>query len=164
MADSSLSSGGYVFKPHERPFLAGSPATPDHPTARKAGYLLIGIYLAVLGGFQNGLLLANLTGLQGHLSLSAVESGWVTVAYNMTNALMSILLFKLRQQFGIQRFVRVAMGALLLANFVQLFDAGYQIELVSRGISGIAATLEGAILMAAVHDDATIFDAATTAG
>jgi hypothetical protein len=58
----------------------------------------------------------------------------------MTNACMSILLFKLRQQFGIQRFVRIAMATLLLANFVQLFDAGYRIELVSRGISGIAAS------------------------
>ena len=56
--------GDYVFKPHERPFLAGSPATPDHPARRKLGYLLIGIYLAILGGFQNGLLLANLPGLQ----------------------------------------------------------------------------------------------------
>jgi MFS family permease len=129
-----------VFKPHERPFLAGSPATPDHPARRKLGYLLIGIYLAILGGFQNGLLLANLPGLQGHLALTSVEAGWVTVAYNMTNACMSILLFKLRQQFGIQRFVRIAMATLLLANFVQLFDAGYRIELVSRGISGIAAS------------------------
>ncbi|GLI96188.1 MFS transporter [Sphingobium sp. BS19] len=132
--------GDYVFKPHERPFLAGSPATPDHPARRKLGYLLIGIYLAILGGFQNGLLLANLPGLQGHLALTSVEAGWVTVAYNMTNACMSILLFKLRQQFGIQRFVRIAMATLLLANFVQLFDAGYRIELVSRGISGIAAS------------------------
>ena len=129
-----------MFKPHERPFLAGSPATPDHPARRKLGYLLIGIYLAILGGFQNGLLLANLPGLQGHLALTSVEAGWVTVAYNMTNACMSILLFKLRQQFGIQRFVRIAMATLLLANFVQLFDAGYRIELVSRGISGIAAS------------------------
>ena len=32
--------GDYVFKPHERPFLAGSPATPDHPARRKLGYLL----------------------------------------------------------------------------------------------------------------------------
>ena len=140
MTEAARPSGGYVFKPHERPILAGSPATPDHPAERKAGYLLIGVYLAVLGGLQNGLLLANLPVLQGHLALTPVESGWVTVAYNMTNACMSILLFKLRQQFGIQRFVRISIATLLLANFVQLFDAGYQIELVSRGISGIAAS------------------------
>ena len=139
MADGSA-SGGYVYKPHERPIMPGSPANPDHPGRRKLFYLLIGFYLAIVGGFQNGLLLANLTVLQGHLDLTPVESGWVTAVYSMTNACMSILLFKVRQEFGIQRFVRATMWALLLANFLQLFDAGYRLELVSRGISGIAAS------------------------
>lgn len=135
-----MADGGYVFKPHERPFMPGSPASPDHPVLRKVGYLLIGLYLAIVGGFQNGLLLANLTAMQGHLGLTPVDSGWVTVAYNMTNACMSILLYKSRQQFGIQRFVRAMMLALLLANFLQLFDAGYRMELLARGVGGIAAS------------------------
>ncbi|MGV1684693.1 MFS transporter [Sphingopyxis sp. NJF-3] len=142
MADPAAPNptGGYVFKPHERPFMPGSPASPDHPVRRKAFYFLIGLYLAIVGGFQNGLLIANLTAMQGHLDLTPVDAGWVTVAYNMTNACMSILLYKSRQQFGIQRFVRAMMLALLLANFLQLFDAGYRMELVARGVSGIAAS------------------------
>jgi len=130
----------YVFKPHERPFMPGSPASPDHPVRRKIGYFFIGLYLAIVGGFTNGLLIANLTSIQGHMDLTPAEGGWVTVAYNMTNACMSILLYKSRQQFGIQRFVRVIMIALLVANFLQLFDAGYRMELVARGVSGIAAS------------------------
>ena len=143
MADpgvSDLRASDYVFKPHERPIMPGSPANPDHPKARKAAYFLIGVYLALVGGLQNGLLLANLTILQGHLDLTPVDAGWVTVAYNLTNACMSILLFKMRQQFGIQRFVRATMLVLLLANFLQLFDGGYRLELVARGVSGIAAS------------------------
>ena len=133
-------NSGYVFKPHEKPFMPGSPATPDHPGARKVAYLLIGLYLAIVGGMQNGLLIANLTTVQSNLALTPVEGGWVTVAFNLTNACMSMLLFKVRQQFGIQRFVRAAMLVLLLANFVQLFDAGYHVELLSRGIAGIAGS------------------------
>ncbi|MBN8804766.1 MAG: MFS transporter [Sphingopyxis terrae] len=121
-------------------FALGSPASPDHPVGRKVGYFVIGLYLAIVGGFQNGLLIANLTVLQGHLDLTPADAGWVTVSYNMTNACMSILLYKSRQQFGIQRFVRATMIALLIANFVQLFDAGYRMELVARGVSGIAAS------------------------
>lgn len=136
----AVDADAYVFKPHERPVIPGSPANPDHPARRKIGYFLIGIYIAIVGGLQNGLLLANLTILQGHMALTPVESGWVTATYSMTNALMSVLLFKVRQEFGIQRFVRWTMLALLLANFLQLFDAGYRLELVSRGISGIAAS------------------------
>lgn len=120
--------------------MPGSPATPDHPAARKAAYLLIGLYLAIVGGFQNGLLIANLTIVQSNLALTPVEGGWVTVAFSMTNACMSMLLFKARQEFGIERFVRVAMSVLLFANFVQLFDAGYHAELLSRGVAGIAGS------------------------
>ncbi len=130
----------YVLKPHEQPLIPGSPATPDHPFSRRIAYFTIGVFLGLVSGFQNGLLLANLTVVQGHMDLTPVESGWITVAYNVTNACMSILLFKARQHFGIQRFVRATMIALLVANFVQLFDAGYQVELISRGLSGIAAS------------------------
>lgn len=143
MADArrpATPAADYVFKPHERPFMPGSPASPDHPKARRIGYLLIGLYLAIIGGLTNGFLLANLTTIQGHMDLTPVEGGWVTVAYNMTNACMSILLYKSRQQFGIQRFVRAIMIALVVANFLQLFDAGYRMELISRGVSGVAAS------------------------
>jgi len=139
-AAPAAAGGAYVFKPHERPIMPGSPASPDHPVGRKIGYFVIGLYLAIVGGFQNGLLIANLTVLQGHLDLTPADAGWVTVSYNMTNACMSILLYKSRQQFGIQRFVRATMIALLIANFVQLFDAGYRMELIARGVSGIAAS------------------------
>ncbi|WP_282947521.1 MULTISPECIES: MFS transporter [unclassified Sphingopyxis] len=130
----------YVLKPHERPLIPGSPANPDHPKGRRIAYFAIGIYLGLVAGLTNGLLLANLLVLQGNMALTPVDTGWVTVAYNLTNACMSILLFKVRQHFGIQRFVRATMLALVVANFVQLFDAGYQVELVSRAISGIAAS------------------------
>jgi MFS family permease len=130
----------YVLKPHEQPLIPGSPATPDHPLRRRQAYFAIGVFLGLVSGFQNGLLLANLTVLQGHMGLTPVESGWITAAYSVTNVCMSILLFKARQHFGIQRFVRATMIALLLANFVQLFDVSYRAELIARGFSGIAAS------------------------
>ena len=157
---SEREEGGYVFKPHERPFMPGSPASPDHPPGRRVLYALIGIYLAIVGGFQNGLLTANLYALQGHFDLTPVDSGWVVVAYNMTNACMSILLYKVRQQFGIQRFVRGVLLALLVANFLQLFDKGLALEVLSRGVSGIAGsgmtTLAAFYLMQALPADKRI--------
>src|SRR3546814_16803695 len=124
MADPAAPATGYVFKPHERPFMPGSPASPDHPVRRKIFYFLIGLYLAIVGGFQNGLLVANLTALQGHLDLTPVAAGWVTVAYNMTNECMSILLYKSLQTIGTPRFVRSGVVDRLIANFLQMFEAG----------------------------------------
>lgn len=131
---------GYAFKPHEMPILPGSPANPDHPTRRRAAYLAIGVFIGLVGGAQNGFLLANTPALQAEFALTPVEAGWMTVAFYATYATMSMLLFRVRQEFGIQLFVRWAMAGLVLANFVQLIGPGYHAELAARAVAGIAAS------------------------
>jgi MFS family permease len=131
---------GYAFKPHEMPILPGSPANPDHPPRRKAAYLAIGVFIGLVGGAQNGFLLANTPALQAEFALTPVEAGWMTVAFYATYATMSMLLFRVRQEFGIQLFVRWAMAGLVLANFVQLIGPGYHAELAARAVTGIAAS------------------------
>jgi MFS family permease len=137
-----LSTDGqqYQFQPHERPMMPGSPATPDHPNARRIGYFLIGTLLALTGGFINGLLSANLPQIQGALGLTSVEGGWLMAAYSMTNVCMALLLIKFRQQFGIQRFTRIILAGFLALNLSQLFVHDYGMELVVRGASGIVAS------------------------
>lgn len=131
---------GYRFKPHEMPILPGSPANPDHPGGRRVAYLIIGVFLGLIGGAQNGFLLANSPALQAEFAITPVETGWLTVAFYSTYATMSMLLFRVRQQFGIQPFVRWAMAGLVLANFVQMMAFGYYPELAARAIAGITAT------------------------
>ncbi|WP_234041382.1 hypothetical protein [Erythrobacter aureus] len=111
---------GYRFKPHELPILPGSPANPDHPPGRRAAYLGIGILLGLIGGAQNGFLIANSPALRAGFALTPVEEGWLTVAFYSTYACMSMLLFRVRQEFGVQPFVRWAMAGLVAANFVQM--------------------------------------------
>lgn len=137
----------YVYKPHERPLMVGSPGSPEHPARRRVAYLLIGLLIGITGGFQNGLLMANLPQLQGALGLSTEQGGWLTAAYTMTNACMSMLLFKVRQQFGLDRFVRSTMVALVLANGLQLLNSGYALELVARGVGGFAASALSTLCM-----------------
>ncbi|WP_292169773.1 MFS transporter [Brevundimonas sp.] len=122
------------------PILPGSPANPDHPARRKVAYLVIGVFLGLVGGAQNGFLLANTAALQGDMALTPVEAGWISVAFYSTYACMSMLLFRVRQEFGIQPFVRYAMLGLVAANFVQLLELGYTAELAARAVAGIAAS------------------------
>src|SRR3546814_12116498 len=96
-----------LFKPHERPLMPGSPATPDHPFGRRIGYFVIGVLLGLAGGFSNGLLIANLPQIQGALGLTSVEGGWLTAAYSMTNGCMGLFLIKFRQNFGLHGLPRV---------------------------------------------------------
>ena len=131
---------GYRFKPHELPILPGSPANPDHPRRRRIAYLGIGIFMGLLGGAQNGFLLANAGALQAQLALTPAEAGWLTVAFYSTYATMSMMLFRVRQEFGIQMFVRWAMVGLVAANFVQMIQPGYYPELAARAVAGITAS------------------------
>jgi len=143
----------YQFKPHERPFMLGSPATPDHPVRRKVFYLLIGIFIGLTASFQNGLLVANLTQIQGEMGLTPVEGGWISVAYNMTNACVTVLLYKIRQQFGMSLFSKITLFFLLAATSMQWLVSSnllsttigisiepYYLELLARGFSGVVAS------------------------
>lgn len=127
----------YEFKPHERPFMPGSPATPDHPLGRRIAYLLIGILLGLSGGFANGLLLANVQQLQGAFGITSVEAGWLTAAWSMTNVCTSLLLIKFRQQFGVAMFARIFLPAFALVSLAQLLLHRYELELLVRGVAGV---------------------------
>ena len=146
-------STDYQFKPHEQPFMLGSPATPDHPVRRKVLYLLIGIFIGLTASFQNGLLVANLTQIQGEMGLTPVEGGWISVAYNMTNACVTVLLYKIRQQFGMSLFSKITLFFLLAATSMQWLVSStllttatgirvdpYYLEIIARGFSGVVAS------------------------
>ncbi len=132
-------SSSYEFKPHERPLMPGSPATPEHPFARRIGYALIGAIIALTGGFSNGLLLANLPQIQGSLGLTPVEGAWLTAAYSMTNVCTSFVLIKFRQEFGLQRMTRIFLLGFVALNGFQLLVHSYGGELAVRAASGVIA-------------------------
>ncbi|MCG5259057.1 hypothetical protein [Cupriavidus gilardii] len=97
----------YQFKPHERPTIPGSPATPDHPTPRRVGYFCVGVLIGLTAGFGNALVLANLNHIQGVFGLYSDQAAWLSTVYVMTNVCMSMLLIKFRQQYGLQHFARL---------------------------------------------------------
>jgi MFS family permease len=130
----------YVFKPHERPTLPGSPANPDHPSARRIGYFAIGCFAGLGGGLGNALVTVNLNFAQGTLGLNSNEATWLTAAYYMTNVTGNLLLVKYRQQFGLQSFIRYMLGAYALTTLAHLFLHGFWTSVAVRAASGISAS------------------------
>lgn len=119
--------------------MPGSPATPLHPMPRRVAYAAIGVLLSVTSGLANGLLLANLQPIQGAFGLTAVEAGWLSGAYSISNVCTSFVLLKFRQQFGIQRFTRVFLLAFVLLMGTQVWVQTYRLELGVRAVAGIVA-------------------------
>jgi MFS family permease len=130
----------YVFKPHERPTLPGSPANPDHPNRRRIAYFLIGCLIGITGGLGNALVTVNLNFAQGTLGLNTDESAWLTGAYFMTNVTANLLLVKYRQQFGLQSFVRYTLAAYAATTVMHLFVHDFETSVTVRAMSGIAAS------------------------
>jgi MFS family permease len=130
----------YVFKPHERPTLPGSPANPDHPRRRRQAYFAIGCLAGIGGGLGNALVTVNLNFAQGTLGLNSNEATWLTAAYFMTNVTGNLLLVKYRQQFGLQPFIRYMLGAYALTTIAHLFIHGFWTSVAVRAASGVAAS------------------------
>ena len=130
----------YVFKPHERPTLPGSPANPDHPASRRLLYFLIGCLIGITGGLGNALVTVNLNFAQGTLDLYTNESAWLTGAYFMTNVTANLLLVKYRQQFGLQPFIRYSLVVYAATTLMHLFVHDFWTSVAVRAMSGIAAS------------------------
>ncbi|MBW8755435.1 MAG: MFS transporter [Sphingomonadales bacterium] len=140
MSDPSGTSQAYVFKPHERPTLPGSPANPDHPASRRLGYCAVGALIGITGGLGNALVTVNLNFAQGTLGLYSNEATWLTAAYFMTNVTANLLLVKYRQQFGLLPFIRYVLGAYALTTLLHLFVHGFWTAVMVRAMSGVAAS------------------------
>nr|WP_298720677.1 MFS transporter [uncultured Steroidobacter sp.] len=133
-------AGEYQFKPHERPIMPGSPASPDHPAPRRVGYFLIGVLIGITGAMGNALVSANLQNIQGALGLYSDQAAWMTTVYTMTNVSMSLLLVKFRQQFGLVPFVRIFLTAYIVLTGAHVFVHDYSTSLIVRAASGVAAS------------------------
>jgi len=136
----STAAAEYQFKPHERPTIPGSPATPEHPTPRRVGYFCVGVLTGLTSGFGNALVVANLNNIQGVFGLYSDEGAWLSTVYVMTNVCSSMLLIKFRQQFGLQHFTRLFLFLYAAVSAAHLFVHTFGMALLVRGANGVAAS------------------------
>ena len=128
-----------TLKPHERPALPGSPATPDHSTPMRWAYAAVGVLVALTGSLGNAAVTANIPLLAGSLGVTTTEASWLPVVFVMTNACMNLLLVKFRMQYGLRLFTEIILMVFLATATAHLFLEDYGSTLVVRGIAGMAA-------------------------
>lgn len=128
-----------TLKPHERPALPGSPATPDHSTPWRLAYACVGVLVALTGSLGNAAVTANIPLLAGSLGVTTTEASWLPIVFVMTNACMNLLLVKFRMQYGLRLFTEIILMIFPATATAHLFLEDYGSTLVVRGIAGIAA-------------------------
>jgi len=133
-----LAEEEWAFASHERAVLPGSPASPDHPNARRVAYGAVAVLLGLTGGLGTALVSVNTAVLGGALGLDPAEVAWLSTAYVMANTPVNLLLIKFRQQFGLRPFTLIFLGAYALVAGLHLLAHGFWSAVLVRAASGMA--------------------------
>lgn len=128
-----------TLKPHERPMMPGSPATPDHTFGYRLAYAAVGLLVTATGSIGSAMVSANTQQMAGALGVSLNEAAWLPVVFVMTNACMNLLLIKFRMQYGLRLFAEIFLIAYVLIGVGNLFFEDYQSTLIVRAFAGMAS-------------------------
>ena len=104
-----------------------------------AVYVFSSVVLGITQGLGLNLITANLTGLQATFGATQLETGWLLAAYFATNMTGTLLMFKVRTQFGLRRFAELGIIVYALVIVAHLFINDLQSAMVVRAIMGIAS-------------------------
>ncbi|MGQ2931997.1 MAG: hypothetical protein ACT6Q3_16105, partial [Sphingopyxis sp.] len=118
---------------------APPPAPPPMAPSRAAAYMAASTLLAMTQGFGLNLVAANIPQLQGPFGATSAEAVWLMAAYMAPNASLSIMLIKIRNQYGLRPFAELGIAVFLVVSILHIFITDLQSAIVLRFFAGIAA-------------------------
>ncbi|GGB40320.1 MFS transporter [Tistrella bauzanensis] len=98
------------------------------------------LLLWVTQGLGMNLIAANTVQIQGALGASTNEAMWLVAAYMAPNVSLTIILTKIRTQFGLRRFAEISLGVFVTVAGLHLFVQDLHAAVVVRFLAGIAAS------------------------
>lgn len=119
------------------------PATPAAPTftiRRSAIYIAASVLLWMTQGLGMNFIAVNTSQIQGALGATLTEATWLTAAYMAPNVSLTLILMKVRTQFGLRRFAEISIVVFVAASFLHLFVYDLWSALPVRFLAGIAAS------------------------
>lgn len=117
------------------------------PRLRIAVYVMASLIIGMTQGLGINLVGSNLPGIQGSLGISNVESYWLIAAYTATSVTGTILLYKIRTQFGFRRFGEYGLLFFAFASMAQMFTHDFQTAVAVRAVMGFAMASLGPLAL-----------------
>jgi len=102
--------------------------------------MLASLLFSLTQGLGMNLVAANLPQLQGPLGATTNEVTWLIAAYMAPNVSLSLILVKVRAQFGLRNFAELSILLFVLVMLLHIFVRDLQSALIVRFFSGIAAS------------------------
>ena len=127
------------------PAEAPAPAPPAAPAriipGHLAVYALASLTFGLTQGLGNNLVSANLQAVQATFGATTNEAVWLTAAYSSTSITASILLWKLRTQFGLRLVAKISLAFLVLLSIAHVFVTDLQAAVLLRAVAGFAGAM-----------------------
>lgn len=130
----------------ERPAGNGpKPAVSQPPSGflsvrRSTIYIAASVVLWLTQGLGMNFVAVNTNQIQGSLGATLTETNWLTAAYMAPNVSLTLLLIKVRTQFGLRRFCEVSLCIFVAASLLHLFVYDFWSALPVRFLAGAAAS------------------------
>ncbi len=118
---------------------APPPAPPPKPLPWALTYAAAGILLSMTQGLGMNLVAVNTPQIQGALGATLVETNWLIAAYMAPNVSLTILLTKIRTQFGLRHFAEISIAIFVVAALLHLVTFDLATSLPVRFLAGAAA-------------------------
>ena len=118
-----------------------------YPRLRIGVYVMASLIIGMTQGLGINLVGSNLPGIQGSLGISNVESYWLIAAYTATSVTGTILLYKIRTQFGFRRFGEYGLLFFAVASMAQMFTHDFQTAVAVRAVMGFAMASLGPLAL-----------------
>ncbi len=132
-------------EPAPEPAAASQPAPAAPPvfapksTTMVAAYMFAGALIALTQGLGMSFISTNLQQIAGPMDLTQTEATWLMAAYFFPNASLTLLLFKVRAQYGLRNFAEVAIVVYVLVCLGHFWVDSYESALALRFFAGVAA-------------------------
>jgi len=121
------------------PRLASPASWVAAPRVRPYACAITALLLALAQGMGQNFFTANLQQVQGQLGATPTEGAWLTALYIAPYASLSLMLRKLRAQFGLRSFAECAILAFVLVTLLHLVVDDLRTAMLVQFASGVAA-------------------------
>ncbi|NDV99241.1 MFS transporter [Salipiger sp. PrR002] len=109
------------------------------PLRRALPYIAASLTIGVTQGLGQGFISTNLPQIAGDLGITTAQASWLMAAYMIPRASLTIMLIKLRTQYGLRRFAEIGIAVYVVVAFISLWITDLRSAVVIEFLSGIAA-------------------------
>lgn len=122
-----------------------APAPPPGPERIVPGHLLVyalaSLTFGLTQGLGNNLVSANLQAVQATFGATPNEAAWLVAAYSSTSITASILVWKLRTQFGLRLVAKISLVFLVLLSLAHVVVTDLETAVLLRAVAGFAGAI-----------------------